>query len=241
MSTPALTPSVEAAFEASWPAAEYAQAGAFRIGRGLGGGKRVSSARATAPDWRAADLDSAIAIQRSWDQPPIFRVSDGDTSLADALLARGFRDHTQTLMMTAPITALTDLPVPPVTSFALWPPLAIQRELWIEQGIGPARQAIMDRVGLPKAALLGRIRDRAASVAFVAAADGIAVLHALEVLPAMRRQGLASWTLREAAFWAQAQGAETMLLAVTAENAGAIALYQGLGFSPVAGYRYFQP
>ena len=239
MSTP--DPAIDAAFEARWPAAEYAQAGPFRIGRGLGGGKRVGSARAVAPDWHEADIDAAVRIQQAWDQPPVFRVARTEDALAEALLERGFHDHTPTLMLTAPITALTDLAVPPVTSFALWPPLAIQRDLWAEQGIGPARLAVMERVRVPKAALLGRIRDRAAAVAFVAATKGIAVLHALEVLPAMRRQGLAGWTLREAAFWGQTQGAARMLLAVTAENAGAIALYRGLGFSQIAGYRYFQP
>lgn len=231
---------IEAAFEGSWPAAEYAEAGGFRIGRGLGGGKRVGSARATGPDWTAAGIDRAVDVQKMWDQSPIFRVSDSEPRLAEALSARGFRDHTPTVMMTAPVAALTDIDVPPVTSFALWPPLAIQRELWEEQGIGPARQAVMARVAAPKAALLGRIKDRAAAVAFVAEVQGIAVLHALEVLPSMRREGLATWTLREAAFWAEARGADTMLLAVTAGNAGAIALYRKLGFAPVAGYRYFE-
>lgn len=236
-----ISPMIDAAFEASWPAAEYATAGAFRVGRGLGGGMRVSSARLTAPGWSDADLDDAVQIQRDWDQPPAFRISDSEASLTEALLARGFLAHTPTLMMTAPIAALTDLAVPPVTSFALWPPLAIQRDLWTEQGIGAARQAVMARVQVPKAALLGRIRDRAAAVAFVAETDGIAVLHALEVLPAMRRQGLAGWILREAAFWAQAQGATTLLLAVTADNTGAIALYQRLGLAQIARYHYYQP
>ena len=43
-----LTPAQDAAFEASWPAAEYASAGVIRIGRGAGGGDRVSAARPTA-------------------------------------------------------------------------------------------------------------------------------------------------------------------------------------------------
>lgn len=233
-------PAIDRAFEASWPASEYLQAGAFRVGRGMGGGRRVSSARATAAEWQDADIEAAARIQRDWDQPAVFRVADSEPALADALQERGYADHTPTMMMSCAISALTDRQVPPVTSFALWPPLAIQRDLWTEQGIGAARQAIMARVNLPKAALLGRIRDRAAAVGFVAVADSIAVLHALEVLPAMRRQGLASWTVREAAFWAQKHGASTMLLAVTAENAGAIALYHGLGFSQIASYRYFQ-
>ncbi|WBU61795.1 GNAT family N-acetyltransferase [Paracoccus albus] len=232
---------IESAFEASWPAADYAEAGAFRVGRGLGGGKRVASARAVSSDWTDTDIDDAIEIHRRWNQPAIFRVLDGEDRLAAALQSRGFRGHTRTRMMMAPVSALTDLAVPPVTSFAVWPPLAIQHELWAEQGIGRERQAVMARVRLNKAALLGRIEDRAAAVGFIAAAGDVAVLHALEVLPAMRRKGLAGWMMREAAFWAKANGAKSMLLAVTAENTGAVALYQNLGFSGISAYRYFQP
>ncbi len=240
---PAPVTAFEDAFEASWPAAEYAQAGVFRIGRGLGGGRRVSSARPVSAGWSGADIDRAIAVQTSWQQNPAFRLSDGDCTadpgLPDALRARGLLAHDATRLMQAPVSALTGSPVPPVTSFATWPPLAIQREIWAEQGIGPARQAVMDRAALPKAALLGRIDDRAAGAAFIAAAGPLAVLHALEIRPAQRRKGLAGWMMREAAFWAAAKGCETLFLAVTAANLPAIGLYRGLGFQDFGGYCYF--
>lgn len=240
---PAFDPAFDAAFEASWPAVEYAMAGPFRLGRGQGGGRRVSSARLIAPDWTEADIDQAIDIQQGWNQPPAFRLAEGRDAagdrLADSLRSRGLRREAPTLVMAAPLDRLTDQPVPRVTSFAIWPPLAIQRELWTEAGIGPARQAIMDRVCLPKAALLGRIEDRAAGVAFVAADGALAILHALEITPGLRRKGLAGWMLREAAFWAQAQGSGTICLAVTAENASAIALYRKLGFAEIGGYSYY--
>ncbi|RDW11849.1 GNAT family N-acetyltransferase, partial [Paracoccus thiocyanatus] len=84
-------PQIARAFETTWPAAEYAQAGGFLVGRGQGGGGRVSSARALRPDWDAADIPRAEAIQRGWGEPPLFRVADGDRALAQALAARGFR------------------------------------------------------------------------------------------------------------------------------------------------------
>lgn len=233
-----LPPPLEAAFEASWPAAEYATAGALRVGRGLGGGMRVSSARPLGADWTEQDIDRAIEIQSAWGQTSAFRVPDGDP-LGAALQARGWQVQSPTRILSAPLVLLTDQPVPRVTAFAVWPPLAIQRDLWTEQGIGPARQAVMDRVILPKAAILGRAEDRAAGVAFVAADGPLAALHALEITPTLRRKGLAGWVLREAAFWAASQGAETMFLAVTAGNAPALTLYQGLGFSDIGGYSYF--
>ncbi|MBA4492528.1 N-acetyltransferase [Paracoccus sp. S1E-3] len=229
---------LEAAFAASWPPARHAMAGAIRIGHTPGGGDRVNSASLNGPDWTEADIDRAIEIQSDWGQTPLFRLSDEDP-LGPWLLARSWQARKPTRLMTAPVSRLTETPVPRVTAFAIWPPLAIQRDLWREQGIDAARQAVMDRVALPKAAILGRVDDRAAGVAFVAADGPAAVLHALEVVPAQRRKGLAGWMVREAAFWARDHGARTMLLAVTASNAPALALYHGLGFTGIGGYSYY--
>ena len=235
--TPSLA-ALDAAFEASWPGADHAMAGPIRISHAPDAGDRVNSARPTGPGWTEADIDRAIDIQAGWGQPPLFRLAEGD-ALGPWLLARGWQAQKPTRLLTAPLSGLTDTPVPRVTAFAVWPPLAIQRDLWTETGIGAARQAVMDRVALPKAAILGRIEDRAAGVAFIAADGPCAVLHALEVLPAQRRKGLAGWMIREAAFWARDQGAQTMLLAVTAGNAPAQALYHGLGFTDIGGYSYY--
>ncbi len=235
-----LPAALDAAFEASWPAAEYATVGAIRIGHAPGAGQRVNSARALGPDWTADDLDRAMAIQTGWGQQPLFRLADGDP-LAARLISGGWRAQSPTRLMAAPLARLTDRPVPRVTAFAVWPPLAIQQDLWTERGVDAARQSVMDRVALPKAAILGRTEDRAAGVAFIAVDGPVAVLHAVEVAPALRRRGLAGWMIREAAFWAGARGADTMLLAVTAGNDPARALYRGLGFDDIGAYVYYRP
>ncbi|MDP5307089.1 GNAT family N-acetyltransferase [Paracoccus spongiarum] len=227
-----------AAFEATWPSAAYRAAGGLRVGQGLGAGARVGSARAVS-DWSGADLDAAEAIHRGWQQPALFRVTDGDEALAAALEARGYGPRTPTAILEAPVARLTLLAVPSITAFAIWPPLAIQREIWATGGIGPARQQVMARVAGPRAAILGRIEDRAAGAGFAAIHGDVAMIHAIEVLPAWRRRGLAGWMMREAAFWAQAKGAARLALAVTRGNAAALALYRGLGFAEVGGYRYF--
>ena len=226
------------AFEATWPAAEYGDTGGFRVGRGLGAGGRVSSAR-TIGRWTEADIDAAIARHRGWDQQPVFRVSDDDTALTAALEARGFRRETPTAIMEIATSGLTDHEVPPVTAFALWPPLAIQREIWAEGNIGTARQAVIDRVPQPKTAILGRVSDRAAGAAFVAIHGGVAMVHCVEILTEWRRRGLAGWMMRQAAFWAEEQGVTRMGLAVSRANTGAVALYRALGFREVAGYGYY--
>lgn len=227
-----------AAFEASWPAAEQARAGGFLVGRGLGGGGRVSSARVVGL-WRAEDIDEAARIHAGWDQPPMFRVSDRDQALIEELDQRGYAREIPTAILQIDCARLTDRPIPPVTTFCVWPPMAIQREIWTAGGIGPERQAVMARVAVPRTAILGRIDDRAAAAAFVAAHAGVAMIHALEVVPARRRQGLAGWVLRQAAHWAVENGAGRLGLAVSRANTTARALYDRLGFLEAEGYAYY--
>lgn len=226
------------AFEDTWPAADYAAAGGFRLGRGLGAGGRVSSARAVGA-WAPGDIAAAEAIHRDWHQQPMFRVLDGDSALAAALTAAGYRRDTPTAIMEAPVSALTGQPIPPLTTFAVWPPLAIQRDIWAAGNINAARQAVMDRVAAPKTAILGRIDDRAAGAAFAAIIGDVAMVHAVEVLPPFRRRGLAGWMMRQVAFWAADQGAGRIGLAVSRANVGVRAAYDRLGFTEVAGYAYY--
>lgn len=226
------------AFEATWPAAEYADCGGFRVGRGMGAGGRVSSAGVIGA-WTGDDIDAVVARHRAWNQRPLFRVLDADTALADALLARGFRRASPTAIMDAPVSALTDREIPPVTAFPIWPPLAIERHIWERGSIGPQRQAVMQRVSLPKISVLGRIEDRAAGAAFAAILGPVAMIHAIEVEPALRRKGVAGWMIRQIAFWAAANAASRVGLAVGRENEGAVTLYRRLGFADAGGYAYF--
>jgi GNAT superfamily N-acetyltransferase len=132
---------------------------------------------------------------------------------------------------------LTDIAVPPVTAFAIWEPLAIMAEIWAKGGIGPQRLDVMARAQV-KTGLLARWNEKPAGAAFVAVHDGIAMVHAVEVLEHQRRQGVAQWIMRRAAFWARDHGADTVSVLTTASNGAANALYQHLGFMPAGGYHY---
>ncbi|MTH66267.1 GNAT family N-acetyltransferase [Paracoccus shanxieyensis] len=231
-------PAIALAFETTWPAAERRDHGALRTGRGLGAGGRVSSTRAMSSGWSDADIDAAEATHRGWDQPPMFRVTDDDTALQQALAARGYLSQTPTAIMACPLSGLLG-DMPGMVAFDIWPPLAIQREIWSAGNINPARQAVMDHVQGPKTALLGRLDDRAAAAGFVAIQGPVAMIHALEVLSAFRRRGLAGWMMRAAAQWAQQAGASTLALAVSRSNTPAMALYRSLGFAEVGGYGYW--
>jgi ribosomal protein S18 acetylase RimI-like enzyme len=228
-----------AAWTATWPAAEYAREGGFMVGRGCGGGGRVSAARPV-DAWTEADIAAAEARHRAWNQPLLFSLDARDTKLAQALADRGYRETDPTLILSAPAGPLAEPAIPPVTAMECWPPLAIQRELWALTGVGGARQAIMERVEGPKTAILGRTQDRAAGAAFVAVHGRFALLHGLAVLPEWRGRGLGAWMVRRAARFGRAHGAGELALAVTEANAPARAMYDRLGFAEIGAYAYWQ-
>lgn len=230
-----------AALEATWPPASATRLGPFTLREGAGGGSRVSAATAEAaagPD----DIAAATAAMRAAGTPPLFRLRPElcpwDATLDAALEASGHLRHDPTVFYAAPVAALAPEPLPRLRAFAIWPPLAIQRDLWAEAGIGPARLAVMARAAEPRAALLAREADRVAGTAFVALHGPLAMLHAMEVTPGLRRRGAARNMMRRAAEWAARAGAHWLALAVTEANAPARSLYEALGMRACGGYHY---
>lgn len=172
-------------------------------------------------------------------QPPLFMIRKGEDALDDLLKARNYACVDPVVMYTLPVARLTDVPIPRVTAFHLWEPLAIMREIWAAGGVGPARLAVMARART-KTAILSRWKEKPGGVAFAAVHDGVCMVHAVEVLHHQRSQGVAQWMMRAAAFWAQSQGATQMAVLCTEANAPANRLYQALGFAPAGGYHYRQ-
>ena len=221
--------------EATWPPLRRVRLGPWWLREGAGGGQRVSAASA-AGEWDEADVPMAEAAMLAMGQARLWVIHD-DPRLDAALAARGYRRHDPVVAYAAPVAALAG-EVSGMAGFAHWPPLAIARDIWAEGGIGPARVAVMERVTGPKCAILGRSDDTPSGAAFVALHRDVAMLHALEVRPALRRQGSARNILVAAANWAQDQGAATFSLVVTEQNAAARALYERLGMVAVGRYHY---
>jgi ribosomal protein S18 acetylase RimI-like enzyme len=232
-----MTPEVLATvMEATWPAAASHRLGPFLLRDGAGGGQRVSAGSVEGA-FSVGDLEAAVAAM----EQPLFVIypgrSEADDALDAALEMRGFALHDPVVAYAAPVATLTG-ELPFLAGFPHWPPLATACEVWTEGGIGPARVAVMDRVQGPKVAVLARGGDRAAGAVFVACHGGVAMLHALEVRPGLRRQGAGGHLLRAAANWAAGQGADTLSLVVTERNAAARALYQRAGMAEVGRYHY---
>lgn len=225
------------AIEKTWPSARLVPLGNITLREGRGGGSRVSCATVDG-DFSRDELQVAAAKMREMGQQPLFMVRDGQDVLDRALMDLGFVVKDPVYLRSCTVESLTTVKVPPVTAFEIWPPLAIQRDIWEKAGIGQARLAVMQRADVAKTALLGRIDDQPAGAGFVAAVDGVAMVHALEVDAQHRRKGLARWMMYQAASWAQKHNAQHLAVLVTRENEGANLLYQRLGLDVVGGYHY---
>lgn len=225
-----------AAVDATWPAARHVPLGPWVLRDGQGGGKRVSATTAAA-EIRPSDVAEAEQAMLRAGQQPLFMIRPGEEALDAELEARGYRALDPTTAYSLPISQLTDVLVPRVTAFSIWEPLAIMEEIWAQGGIGPERVAVMARAKV-KTGILARWNEKPAGAAFTALHGKICMVHAVEILPDQRRQGVAGWVMRAAAFWAQAQGAEDISVLCTQANMAANRLYSSLGFVPVGQYHY---
>ncbi|WP_158965278.1 GNAT family N-acetyltransferase [Chachezhania sediminis] len=233
-----------AAVDGTWSPARKVQAGIWTLREGLGGGSRVSSATLTDPHRLplAVDFDQAEEGMRDLGQAPLFQVRDIDHPKLDIELGRrGYSVYDPVVIYKGDIADLTSEPIPPVRAFTIWPPLAIMTEIWEAGGIGPARLAVMARAPGPFTAVFSRNRDKPAGVGYVAVDGEIAMLHALEVVPQHRKQGVANWAVRKAALWAAEHGAKHLVAICRRDNVGACALYNRLGMKIVGQYHYRKP
>lgn len=235
-----ILPTAQAFFDVvdtTWPAAEKIPCGPLTLRRGLNGGSRVSSATANGPA-TPTQIETAITAMRDMGQDPLFMIRENDAELDAQLAALGFEVKDPVTLYAAAIETMTVTRPPHKTVFTAWPPLAAQTEIWAQGGIGAGRLAVMDRAPSPKTTLLGRAHDCPAGTTFIGIANGCAMIHALEIHPQFRRQGLAVNMTHAAAFWARDNGADFLTLVTTKANRGANALYTSLGMHVVGHYHY---
>ena len=223
--------------EATWPAAAVSDCGPFRIREGKGGGKRVSAATSAGP-FEEADIAKAEEAMRALGQTPLFQIREGDDALDAALAARGYAVIDPVTMYAAKAEDIaTELP-PRTAAIQAWEPLQIMREIWASGGIDAARIDVMFRASDPKTGFVSRWRDKPAGASFCAMHEGISMVHAVEILPFQRRQGVARWLMRRAAYWTLDNGGHTLSVICTNANAAANGLYASLGMTVVGQYHY---
>ncbi len=226
-----------AIIDGTWPASAKQALGPWTIRLDDSGSSRVSAATAE-QSFQDADIPLAAASMREAGQTPLFMIREGEKRLDTLLAARGYVIKDPVNMYAAHVDLIATERPPAVTTFEVWPPLAVQTEIWAVGGIGHGRIAVMDRARPPKTTLLGRINDRPAGTVYIGIAADCAMIHALEIGTLHRRQGLAKHLTRAAAFWARDNGAEYLTLVTTVANDAANALYSSLGMTLVGQYHY---
>lgn len=224
--------------DATWPAAAMIRQGPWTLREGRGGGKRVSAATANGSIETDQIADAELAMKKLG-QTPLFMIREGDEQIDVQLNERGYQIIDPVKMYSIPVSHLTETPIPKVTTFCIWEPLAIMAEIWNAGGIGPERMNVMARAQV-KTAILARWNEKPAGTAFAAISDGVCMVHGVEILPHQRRQGVGKWIMRQAGIWAAQNGAHEVAVLCVKENEGANALYQSLGFSKRGSYHYRQ-
>ena len=218
-----------ATLASTWPPAAVHERGPWRLL------DNAASAIAPVAD---ADIDAAEAAMRATGRAPLFRLRAGEDRLDAMLAARGYALRDPTQIHALGVAAMAGERVPHMTALLIWPPLARMREIWAAAGITHGHQAVMDRAEGPKTAVFARHAERPAGVAFVAGHGPLAMVHALDVVPELRRQGVATNMLRAACHWAQDNGMTHLALAVTRANGAATALCASLGAQVVENYHH---
>lgn len=243
MTHPAL-PSLErfaAASDATWRGAETEALGAWRMRFSpAAAGNRASSVwPAGDPGLPMADAVAAVeAAYRARGLPPRFQLWDGGGALDTALEAAGYRKYDRSVVMGRGLAGAWPDPPKETIAIAVTTPLALMDEIWEQDGIPAPRRAVMERAEGPIMRFLGRIGMRPAGAVAAIVDRDVAVVHALTVLPAHRRKGVATRLMRAAVAFAEGAGAGVMAHSVSADSAGAIALYEGLGFQAFGEYHY---
>ncbi|MEP5155546.1 GNAT family N-acetyltransferase [Planktotalea sp.] len=233
-------PSIETLYDVcaqTWPAAVETQVGPWTIRDGQGGGQRTSAATVQGT-FGLADLDLAERAMRSLGQDALFMVREGETELDDMLESQGYQIKDPVNVYACPINVLTDVEIPRVTAFSIWEPLQIMRDIWAKGGITEARVNVMERSNCVKTGLFSRWNEKPGGTGYAAIHEGIAMVHALEILAHQRGKGVGKWMMRRAAFWAQDHGATDMSVICTKGNDAANALYTSLGMTLIGGYHY---
>ncbi len=240
---PVLLRRVEEASLNSWPAPRQVLLDGWVLRFADGYTRRANSATPLDPgqDGPAA-LSAKIAacetLYAAQGLPTLIRVrSFGDAALAAALDARGYTAEglSPVLWMPLGLGARSGHPAKGVELSEGQPgPGWLDTQARLSGCDVAARARILDAVAIP-CAFAGVRADGPgsplASLAFGAVHGGMACLHMVATDPAFRRLGLSRRVVSALLAWARDRaGARDASLQVAAENAGALALYAGLGF-----------
>ena len=175
-------------------------------------------------------------LYRAQGQPTLYRAPSMAVGMAAALDAAGLAPQAETR------TLFTEMAQPPVADAAV-ELLSRPSEPWFDLrfqlngGEDASFRRMTAAIALPCAFAALRLEGQVAAIAYGAIDQGPMIIEAVATAPEARNRGLARRTVGTLMAWGRAQGADAAALQVAADNAPAVAVYQGLGFHREL-YRY---
>ena len=224
-----------------WPPVESEALGEWEL-RWAGGftGRANSVATTGSP---GVDLVEAMATVQDWyanrDAPAMAQVVLGSATEqvfreAGWVPGNGFRDGA--------VVQVADLD----PAYVADPDIVIGTDLtddWLALygRVDEAPDAARAVIGGPATAGFAQLGNPVEAIARVVVTGEWAGLSAVEVLPARRREGVATRLVSTALAWAVQHGADKAYLQTMRDNTAALALYEPFGFVDHHEYRYLQP
>jgi ribosomal protein S18 acetylase RimI-like enzyme len=224
----------------SWPAEGRGRLGDWIVNRAAGFSGRLNACWPLGEPGLplAAAVDVIEAGYGRFGLPPLFKPVDGLAPALEAeLVRRGYQARTETLMMVGPLLgegARADVTTDPDSRFE-----TVFNGAQGNPADAAERMGAFRRIPTPRGFAVVEIDGEPVAIGGTAIEGDWAGVFGMRTLAAHRRKGLAREILAALFATARAAGAGRGYLQVEADNAPAVALYQGFGFREAYRYRYW--
>jgi GNAT superfamily N-acetyltransferase len=232
--------SLEAAFDAAWPALRAVPTGDWLCKSAPGVSRRSNSANPAGSHARLTSraVEVIEAVYTKWSQPAYVRLPSFVGDEADRLLdARGYEAEGLSLTLVGPLRAgrqggaeLLVLPSPEWRE-------AVNRMNGRDGEAAETFDAVLALIDAPAAYAAVRRERRIVAAAYAVAFEGWLCLEAVVTDQVWRGRGLAAEAVSALMAWGATHGARAVGLQVQADNLAAQALYSRLGIGQEL-YRY---
>jgi ribosomal protein S18 acetylase RimI-like enzyme len=238
---------IEAVGFRAWPAASVHYDGSWAIRMtACHPSKRLNSVNPLDPgdtDNMEQRVGRAVQRLRAYGRPPVFRLSPLAPAALDAYLdASGWSRFDESLVMVADLAnidlsdAIDQIPLRDTGRY-VDAAVAVQQE---NPSAKPGLIEVINAIRPAKGLFVVEEDGEPVSTAICVQDGLLAGLFNIGTLAASRRKGHGRMIVKSAIKWAVQHGAKRGWLQVEADNAGAIALYEKIGFAEAYRYAYRQ-